>query len=73
MSPWNWVAIASGVILLCFVVGVFISILEKPNPNQASKDAEALLRKANEELKNRPHARAMSHPLPSLHRTHYEP
>lgn len=72
MSPWNYVAIAAGIVGLCWLAGVFISIAQN-DEDQAEADKEELLRKANEEANQRPRVRAGTTQLPSLHRTHYEP
>ena len=72
MSPWNYVAIVMGVLLLCWVAGIFIAIAHSDD-DQARQDAEDLLRKADTDVAYRPRLRAKTEPLHSLHRTHYEP
>lgn len=76
MNPWNWVAIVVGVVILWWIAGMFIAIDIVQTDNDAHRaqaDKEELLRAPNTEFTARPRVRAISQPLPSLHRTHYEP
>ena len=73
MSPWNYFAILLGVVALCWVAGVFVAIAFDEDAERAQADVEDLLHAANQELTDRPRIKAISEPLQSLHRTHYEP
>lgn len=72
MSPWNWIAIAAGIVGLLWLAGVFIAI-SQTEEDQAEADKEKLLRQASEDAEKRPRVKAISQPLSSIHRTHYEP
>ena len=72
MNPWNWIAIAAGIVGLLWLAGVFIAI-SQIDDDQTEAEKEELLRKAGEDAEKRPRVKAISQPLSSIHRTHYEP
>lgn len=70
MSPANWVAIVLGVVLVGWIVAVFEEIANGTSAERkafeakrAQADKEELLRKANQEVTDRPRVRAGTEPL----------
>lgn len=71
MSPWNYLAIVFGVLAICWVAGIFIAIAHSDDDDYDA--AESLRDSAQTDVTYRPRLRAKTEPLPTLHRTHYEP